>query len=390
MRRQRRPIVRLPSGSRAGEEPRDSPSTSPSRARPAIDKLRQQTSNYSHSGMDLDSSVVHDETYFFDDGDCLFQVENVLFNLHRVILGRDPESMFRSMFADAQGSSAEVISLSGDTAAEFRVLCWAMYLLPGDAYALSMEQIGDTEVKKYLDLLNMAHKYTLPHFEKWAWEMLSSVEDMLRPLQTYLNGCLEPGLEAAMALAIRCNLSSLLDLVLAILIKSAKSGAISASRVLVLGEKYQQRSLQTEIYIILWNRVQGRQDEGQAALIVSPLVGLGTQLGLTNAQMQRFFTGIVMLTSILAQIVSPGDPGTPCVYPSKECPCAGSTNEWRLMLAENRQHASKSTRTEIRAILQNAQSYGDKYRCIDEHLKSKNFCSDIDTYFLGPEPSTSS
>ncbi|KAF7364778.1 BTB domain-containing protein [Mycena venus] len=82
-------------------------------------------------------SLVNDDKYFFDDGDCMFIVGGFLFKLHRLFLSRDPESVFRDMFRIPQGSTTagnelDPIPLTEDSADDFRALCWALYALPGE------------------------------------------------------------------------------------------------------------------------------------------------------------------------------------------------------------------------------------------------------------------
>lgn len=54
------------------------------------------------------------------------------FQLHKVILCRDPESMFRDMFSmpqDPQAKNLDPIPLLDDSAEQIRALCWAVYAL---------------------------------------------------------------------------------------------------------------------------------------------------------------------------------------------------------------------------------------------------------------------
>ncbi|KAJ7160181.1 hypothetical protein C8R46DRAFT_1223674 [Mycena filopes] len=115
---------------------------------------------------------VQDDKYFFQDGDCVFLVEGTLFKLHKWSLCKDPESMFSGMFSLPQVGLAqqmEPIPLCGDTARDFRALCWALYALPCEF----QDQNGCcTDISRLVAVANMSHKYTLPTFERFALNMI--------------------------------------------------------------------------------------------------------------------------------------------------------------------------------------------------------------------------
>ncbi|KAF7364779.1 BTB domain-containing protein [Mycena venus] len=144
------------------------------------------------------NQIVKDDKYFFDDGDCLFLAEGILFKLHKWSLCRDPESMFRGMFAIPQGPQdmtvLDPIPLS-DSAEEFRALCWAVYALPNEIHRQitrdSLSPTRDANVKRLTDVAKMCHKYSLPAFESWALEMIriqcqSPVHHLVRCTQEML------------------------------------------------------------------------------------------------------------------------------------------------------------------------------------------------------------
>ena len=103
--------------------------------------------------------VVRDETYYMQDGSCILQVENTLFNVssvgcdlilveshisifaqvHRTLLCKD-SSLFSTMFELPQGehesdggSDSSPILLCGETVSGFRNFLWVLYAL----YALT-------------------------------------------------------------------------------------------------------------------------------------------------------------------------------------------------------------------------------------------------------------
>ncbi|KAJ7719596.1 hypothetical protein B0H16DRAFT_1336563 [Mycena metata] len=147
---------------------------------------------------------VKDNTYFLEDGDCVFIVEGTLFKLHKWSLCRDPESMFHGMFSLPQTTSAqsmEPIPLS-DTANDFRALCWALYALPCE---IQDQNDSGTDISRLVAVANMSHKYSLPAFEKWA---LSMIWQHFQPRGDYLTDCPQKMLDMMYEVTRACAASS--------------------------------------------------------------------------------------------------------------------------------------------------------------------------------------
>ncbi|KAJ7069367.1 hypothetical protein C8F01DRAFT_1112432 [Mycena amicta] len=193
-----------------------------------------------------------DEKYYFEDGDCTFLVEGVLFKLHKFNLRRHPESMFCNLFKDANGEKSETIPLD-DSAEDFRALCWVIYALPSEMYMISTTP-ESVDVRQYLRILDVAHKYILPHYESWAWMMARLVPSAL---PSYLDTCSEDDLEHILGMALRCKTSApeLLDLVEVPWIARIKQGKVSYQRALTVGELYGLRILQAEVYMELRKQI---------------------------------------------------------------------------------------------------------------------------------------
>ncbi|KAJ7105068.1 hypothetical protein C8R43DRAFT_227057 [Mycena crocata] len=236
--------------------------------------------------------VVDVETYFFDDGDCIFLVEGVLFKLHKWSLSRDPDSMFRGMFNIPQGSlqtTLDPIPLSGDSADEFRALCWAVYALPNEIH---LQMTRDADVTRLINVATMCHKYTLPVFENWALDMLCI--QCQAPLD-HLATCPQDVLDRIMALGAKCNHDHLLGLVEVTWISRIKSGALQGSDALVSGERHGRRRFLGEVYYQLNKQIH------LDSATLTPTRGF-SHLNLTDKQLLRLLSGHVLLSAFWKQL----------------------------------------------------------------------------------------
>ncbi|KAG5645983.1 hypothetical protein DXG03_004584 [Asterophora parasitica] len=112
--------------------------------------------------------IKRDPTYYFEDGSCIFLVEDTLFNVHRTRLSNDSSS-FGTMFTlpqgalDSEGRTDEnPIVLSGDTASEFRNFLWTFYALPPDISKAS------ENLPQLIDIARVSNKYAFKNLEAWA------------------------------------------------------------------------------------------------------------------------------------------------------------------------------------------------------------------------------
>ncbi|KAF5382445.1 hypothetical protein D9615_002716 [Tricholomella constricta] len=131
---------------------------------------RPRTMNPVDTEMALAASlrIKRDPTYYFEDGSCIFLVEDTLFNVHRSRLDNDSSS-FGTMFTlpqgglDTEGRSDEnPIVLSGDTASEFRNFLWTFYALPPEISKAS------ENLAKLIDIARVSNKYAFKELETWA------------------------------------------------------------------------------------------------------------------------------------------------------------------------------------------------------------------------------
>ncbi|KIY46747.1 hypothetical protein FISHEDRAFT_46717 [Fistulina hepatica ATCC 64428] len=120
--------------------------------------------------------VVRDDKYYFEDGSCILQVEDTLFNVHRTILSKD-NSSFSTMFSLPQGednvgegkSDDNPIVLAGDTVSEFRHFLWALYALPPE---LRVVTSADADLTQLIDIARVSNKYFFKSLETWSLDAI--------------------------------------------------------------------------------------------------------------------------------------------------------------------------------------------------------------------------
>ncbi|KAF7364773.1 BTB domain-containing protein [Mycena venus] len=230
---------------------------------------------------------VHDDKYFFDDGDCMFLADGVLFKLHKLFLCRDPESMFRGMFSMPQNQmmDLDLITLSGDTAEEFRELCWVVYALPNEIY---LQATPDADIPKLLKVAKMSHKYSLPTFESWALDMILIQCKPLAGAPGHLSVCGEDILLDLMTLALLSNHSQLLDLVEENWLSRLRTGNLPCKCALIAGEKHGRTVFLAEVYYHL------NKELGKTRL---PTTSPFSHLNLTDTQLLRLLSGSTLLSN---------------------------------------------------------------------------------------------
>ncbi|RDB29327.1 hypothetical protein Hypma_015024 [Hypsizygus marmoreus] len=130
----------------------------------------------------LERETARDADYYAEanQGFCVFQVENTLFKVHRVLLSREP-SAFSDMFSlpqpndDASGSDHVPIFLS-DSVQQFRDFLWALYAPPCDLFL-------EGQLDRLLNIAELANKYCFTSFESWITERIYTLaQDLSGPL----------------------------------------------------------------------------------------------------------------------------------------------------------------------------------------------------------------
>ncbi|KAJ7464734.1 hypothetical protein B0H11DRAFT_1870390 [Mycena galericulata] len=232
------------------------------------------------------AGVVHDETYFFYDCDCEFLAGGVIFKLHRLMLCRDPDSMFRGIFSVPQGTLTETVSpiKADDSAEEFRALCWALYALPTE---IQMQNEQGTDLARLVAVARMGHKYTLSSFEKWA---LNIVWIHCQPGMDYLDTCSQDMLCEIFEAAEKGGRQDLCGLVEQRWLRRLKSGQLPLRHALDFGEMHHRRAFLGDAYY-------------QQALDLKSLASIKdwsaaadfSQSNLTHEQLHRLLSGYCSL-----------------------------------------------------------------------------------------------
>ncbi|KAF5357180.1 hypothetical protein D9756_006601 [Leucocoprinus leucothites] len=140
--------------------------------------------------------LVRDDQFYFEDGNCVIQVENCLFNLHRFILRRD-STVFQDMFsasrsiegdpgaAVVEGTSDEHPIVCDDTAESFRALCRVLYVGFNEFEAGVDKTIANFTVEEFAHIASLAHKYQCERIEPWALNLferkLGELNDARQP-----------------------------------------------------------------------------------------------------------------------------------------------------------------------------------------------------------------
>ncbi|KXN89319.1 hypothetical protein AN958_05817 [Leucoagaricus sp. SymC.cos] len=125
--------------------------------------------------------IIRDESYYFEDGSCVFLIENCLFNLHRSILRRS-SNFFQTMFTVPQSVIDERGTAEGmnddhpikcdDSLEAFRAWCWAIYA--GMNELKGSDESKDFAEERFAHIGSLAHKYECNVIEKWAREELDA------------------------------------------------------------------------------------------------------------------------------------------------------------------------------------------------------------------------
>ncbi|KAJ7716478.1 hypothetical protein DFH07DRAFT_706009, partial [Mycena maculata] len=229
-----------------------------------------------------------DDKYFFDDGDCMILTEGILFKVHRWALSRDPESMFRNMFALPQvpHADSEPIQTSGDSPHDFRALLWALYALPDE---IQLQNEPGADIASLVIVANMAHKYSLMTFEAWA---LGIIWLHCQPGRDYLDGCPQEMLDRVFEAAESGGRQDLCGLVEERWLPRLQSGQLQLRHALDFGEKHGRRGFLATAYY------QQARDMKSFA----PSIGNATdfsQSNLTHDQIHRLLSGYCSLSLML-------------------------------------------------------------------------------------------
>ncbi|KAG6878334.1 hypothetical protein C0993_008512 [Termitomyces sp. T159_Od127] len=184
---------------------------------------------------------VRDSGHYVDarNGFCVFQVENTLFNVHQIMLSREP-SAFNDMLSlprsadDVEGKEEKPVFLT-DTTQQFRDFLWALYAPPNELYL-------ETGIDRLLNVATVANKYCLSSLEAWTiGRIYSLAKDSTSSLSLHsisLDICAR-----ILDLAMLCDHRDLQDFVTQILLSRTLWNSASPDVVLGIAEKYGLRTL---------------------------------------------------------------------------------------------------------------------------------------------------
>ncbi|CAE6444659.1 unnamed protein product [Rhizoctonia solani] len=157
--------------------------------------------------------LLRDEHYYFQDGNVVLLVGNVLFRLHSSLLSRDSD-MFRNMFSKPARFPSSM-SLDGSTEVTkkgkegscdenpiimpqlqpqpFRNFLLAIYGRPGDKEFRSLfRNVAELESVqaittfiKMIDIVDLAHRFIASDVETWALSQLKSHSRLIETLNAY-------------------------------------------------------------------------------------------------------------------------------------------------------------------------------------------------------------
>ncbi|KAK7052497.1 BTB domain-containing protein [Favolaschia claudopus] len=226
-------------------------------------------------------TVPKDEKFFRPDGDCIVQVENTLFKIHRYHLLEDSESsVFQSMFSlptgsePSQGQSVEdPIVLSGDTAAQFRAYLSFVYSLP---IQTQINRASMDDLPRLTDIIPFAHKYLLQNCLVWALESMKHVlknSTVLVPEEQYLKVLGATNLCAPTYASICDSISGLL---IAEWMAEIRTDLNRIGHALEAAETFHQREFLVDLYTLALEILSAAPDPAALLKAGGSLSGIGT------------------------------------------------------------------------------------------------------------------
>ena len=121
-----------------------------------------------------------DPVYYHSDGDLDVLVDNALFKVHNRLfarLGIDTPATAASP-GEQPTKKADIVVLSNITLDDFRALCWAVYLLPGDPPP------GIDDIERMLRVVSVSHTFGIMNLLTWAGEYLTNEAECIAGLPT--------------------------------------------------------------------------------------------------------------------------------------------------------------------------------------------------------------
>ncbi|KAL1692316.1 hypothetical protein GGG16DRAFT_112262 [Schizophyllum commune] len=130
-----------------------------------------------------------DPVYYHSDGDLEVLVDYTLFKVHNILfarLGIDAPATATSP-GEQPTKKADIVVLSNITLDDFRALCWAVYLLPGDPPP------GIDDIERMLRIASVSHTFGITNLLTWAGEYLTNGAECIAGLPTLERPGWDPG-----------------------------------------------------------------------------------------------------------------------------------------------------------------------------------------------------
>ncbi|KAJ7348069.1 hypothetical protein DFH08DRAFT_156949 [Mycena albidolilacea] len=225
--------------------------------------------------------AVKDEKYYRPDGDCIIQVENILFKIHRYHLSEDSDSsVFRNLFSLPTGAApsegqqdCNPIVLSGDTPAQFRAFLSFSYSTPRQ---LQINRMSADDLERLTNIIQFAHKYLLQNCLRWA---LESVEHVLEHSVATIPEGQYPLILRAMALCTPVH-TEICEHICKLLkprwITHIKADIHRLGPAFDIVETFRMESFLVDLYLVALDGLATCEEPARALTVEGPLYGIST------------------------------------------------------------------------------------------------------------------
>ncbi|KAF8212606.1 hypothetical protein K438DRAFT_1927942 [Mycena galopus ATCC 62051] len=127
----------------------------------------------------LPDVVRRDNNHYDPTGDCVLQVENTLFKIHKFPLVRDSPLFAQTFGLGMYGTNHLPIFVEGETADDFRAVLKYIHASP---LQLQIDSITTSALPEVIALAEFSHKYEMNDWKEWAFQVLAFLLVDLRSL----------------------------------------------------------------------------------------------------------------------------------------------------------------------------------------------------------------
>jgi hypothetical protein len=274
------------------------------------DELEQGSSNLNVIASEP-QAIVRDAIYYKDGGDCVLQVENTLFKVHKAFLSQD-SSAFVGMFslpssstddAQVEGTSDEnPILLYGDTVEQFRALLFLLYALPHQTEALVVDKVS--RLQELIAIAEITHKYHFADLSAWCMGTLKAVFSHTTVAPVHL--------ERMLRVAILSNEGTLRATMVSTLSTKLLDGSLPPTDILIIADRHNIHELQGVAYYAQLMALEKTCNDNE--LTFPPGVSLNRD------QRIRLLAGYWSLVRAWERLrVSPFQDSSPCTLHGSSC-----------------------------------------------------------------------